>query len=286
MATTAPDRVGNRREPTEPPQRSLAQTFAIVGHYIAQNLKVKLTYRTELAISLFSTVLWSVVNLTFFVLVFGEVPSMSGWSFEQVVFLYGFGQFTFGLFSCLLFTLMWDFGNLYLVEGLLDRVLLRPFPPLLQMILEQFYPFDMAIILKGALIAGWAAGRLEIPLTAWNLVKFAGLGVSAASVLAGIALITTFASFWWLNRYGLFRPLFTFVEYSRYPLRVFPKWIQWVMTFVLPFGFACFYPASAFFGDRSLHGFALATPFVGAALLYLANRMLEAGIRRYESTGS
>jgi ABC-2 type transport system permease protein len=269
-----------------PPPSGLRHTVGIMGHYIAQNLKVKLTYRTELAISLFSTVLWSVVNLTFFVLVFGEVPSMSGWSFEEIVFLYGFGQFTFGLFSCLLFTLMWDFGNVYLVEGLLDRVLLRPFPPLLQMVLEQFYPFDMAIIVKGAGIAAWAATKLGIAFTAATLAKFVVLGISAAMVLAGIALITTFASFWWLNRYGLFRPLFTFMEYSRYPLRVFPRWIQWLMTFVLPFGFACFYPASAFLGERGLDGFALATPVVGVGLLYLANRMLDAGIRRYESTGS
>ena len=267
-------------------ERTVPQTLGIMGQYIAQNLKVKLTYRTEFAISIFATILWSVVNLTFFALVFGQVPSMSGWSFEQVVFLYGFGQFTFGMFSCLLFTLMWDFGNLYLVEGLLDRVLLRPFPPLLQMVLEQFYPYDMAIILKGAGIAAWAASRLGIPFTALNALKFVVLGASASMVLAGIALITTFASFWWLNRYGLFRPLFALTEYSRYPLRVFPKWVQWFMTFIVPFGFACFYPASAFFGDQRLHTFAVLTPVVGIALLFGANRMLERGIRRYESTGS
>lgn len=268
------------------PLRGVPRILSIAAHYMGQTVKVKLAYRAELAVSLVSSLLWSAVNLVFFAVIFGEVPSMKGWSFEQVVFLYGFGQYAFGIFSVFAFSLMWQFGSEYLVEGQLDRVLLRPYPPLLQMVLDQLSVFDAIIVVKGVAIAGWAAWRLGIPFSLGSAVAFLALGVAAAAVLTGIALSLTFVSFWWPNRYGLFRPLFTLTEYSRYPIRIFPRWVQVLLTFVLPFGFACFYPAAWFFDDASLRRIAWLTPAVGAACMALASTLLRRGIDRYESAGS
>ncbi len=264
----------------------MGRILSIAVAYIAQTLKVKMAYRTEFLVTLFSTFLWNGVNLAFFQVIFQHVPDLRGWSHPQVVFLYGFGQVVFGLYSMAVFGLMWDFSSTYLVEGNLDRMLVRPYPVLLQMVLETVAIFDILVVAQGGVIVALAMGEMGISLGPLDLLAFAILAASGAAVLAGIALVLTFISFWWPNRYGLFRPLFTLTEYSRYPLRIFPRWVQVLMTVVLPFGFTCFYPASWFFTDPGLRRMAWVTPFVGLLLLTLAVWILHRGIRRYESSGS
>src|SRR5260370_8833991 len=65
------------------------------------------------------------------------MPGLAGWSFEEILFLYGFSLIPFGLFNVLSVNL-YEFGSTYIIEGKFDRVLLRPISSLFQVLFEAF----------------------------------------------------------------------------------------------------------------------------------------------------
>jgi ABC-2 type transport system permease protein len=75
-----------------------------------------------------------------------------------------------------------------------------------------------------------------------------------------------------------------------YPLSIFPRGIQMLLTFLVPVGFISFYPALDFVGPNDSFALpidlALFTPAVGAVLFLLAYAIFHRGLKRYESAGS
>jgi ABC-2 type transport system permease protein len=73
-------------------------------------------------------------------------------------------------------------------------------------------------------------------------------------------------------------------EYAKYPVTIYPGWMQFVLLFMIPVGFVGFVPALILRGDHAL----LYTLIVFAATgLYflLAKTIFYRGILRYESMG-
>jgi len=75
-----------------------------------------------------------------------------------------------------------------------------------------------------------------------------------------------------------------------YPISIYHRSIQVLVTFVIPFAFVNFYPVQYLLGgkDEVLFHPALqyGTPFVGIVLFVLAYRFWKIGINNYQSTGS
>src|SRR4051812_42730515 len=76
------------------------------------------------------------VNLLFIAVIFQKVPTLNGWRRDEVLFIYGLAIMAYSLFHAF-FSGIYYLGNNYIVEGNLDRVLLRPLDPLFQIYSER-----------------------------------------------------------------------------------------------------------------------------------------------------
>lgn len=79
-------------------------------------------------------------------------------------------------------------------------------------------------------------------------------------------------------------------QYSQYPLSVFSKWIQIVMTYAFPFGFVSFFPARLLV-QGGIHypapvWYGWLTLPIGLFLALMATQVWNAGMRRYTGSGS
>jgi ABC-2 type transport system permease protein len=68
-------------------------------------------------------------------------------------------------------------------------------------------------------------------------------------------------------------------------LSIYPKAIGILLTWVVPYGLASFYPAS-FLLDRPWGWAAWLAPLAAALLLYLGYRFFQFGLRHYSGTGT
>ncbi len=121
-------------------KRRLAE-FRLLGsllwEYFLQYLKMRVSYRGDFLISVATSLAASLFALGFVLILITRIPSLGGWSIQEIIFLYGFAMIPYGLFNILSLNL-YEFGNAYIMEGKFDRVLLRPVSSLFQILFENF----------------------------------------------------------------------------------------------------------------------------------------------------
>jgi ABC-2 type transport system permease protein len=282
MPTTAPN-------PTESGIAGiLAAThrhFLLFCDYFSQYAKVRVSYRGDFFISLATSFAATIFALSFVVVLFNKVPQLAGWRFEEVLFLYGFSLIPYGIFNVVSLNL-YDFGNNYIIEGKFDRVLLRPISSLFQVLFETFRIESLQEVATGIFCMWWATRHLGL---AWTPTKFAMLlffGLCAGIIYISVFLILSTVSFWFEDRIGVHPPAWNLLAFGRYPLSIYSGAIQFFLSWIIPFGFATFYPTVRLLHRVEFRSLAALAPVVAAAFLGLTLSVWSIGVRHYSSTGS
>jgi ABC-2 type transport system permease protein len=271
-----------RRRPL--PQRAARQA-SIIGAYFAQFLKSRMAYRVDFLVDLGANLFAIGVQLATLTVLFSKVSALKGWSFEQVLFIYGFSMLPLGLFN-LVSVNLYRFAERYIAEGNLDRVLLRPLNPLAQVLFESFNVSGLNDLVLGLGIMTYASLQLGLSFGVLDVLVLLLLVPSAAVIYMSVFLSLTAVSFWFEDRMGLAPPVYNIIRFARYPLTIYGRGVQLFLTFVLPFAWVAYMPATWFVGGPDVRSWALLTPLVALVVLSLAYGIWKAGLRRYSSTGS
>ena len=93
-------------------------------------------------------------------------------------------------------------------------------------------------------------------------------------------------SFWFEDRVGIVPPVFNMLNFGRYPLTIYNVFIQFLLSWIIPFGFATFYPTTHFLGRTAFTLYFHLVPVVAAGFLVLAIVVWNRGVANYSSTGT
>jgi ABC-2 type transport system permease protein len=265
--------------------RNLTRHARLFRLYFSQYAKARLEYRLDFLSSVVASFLGTAASFGFLLIVFSRAPAIQGWSFEELVFLYGFSLIPFGLFNVLSWNL-YQFAERYLIEGRFDRVLLRPVDPVFQVLFEAFRLESLQETVTGLFAVAWASRRLGLSFGPLDGALFAVWAVCGAVIYLAIFVGLTATSFWIEDRIGILPPVFNLMQFGRYPLTIYDAWIRFSLSFVIPFAFASFYPTVRFLHrDQFLREF-WAVPPIAVLCVAIALTVWRAGVRRYHSTGS
>lgn len=267
---------------------SIGSALSMCWHYGLQKQKVEMSYRADFLVQLLLSFVHIAVQLFFISALFFQVKDIRGWDLPELVLMYGVARVCYGWFSVSFFHMCVGFSDFYIIEGNLDRPLLRPISPLFQVVLENLNFRDFSQVLTGTAIALWAFANVKpaIPISLGNVLALQAFGLMGAVVFAGVFLTTASISFWIKDRVGFSSPLFSISEASRYPLTIYAPWVQYFFSLVIPFGFCAFYPAVYFIEPGNWQGWLLAGPLIAAACFAFGTFVFYRGLRVYESTGS
>ncbi len=264
--------------------RRLAFHLRLLGLYFAQYAKARLAYRADFATAVFASFAGTAASFAVVLLLFSRFPHLSGWSFPEIVFLYGFSLLPYGLFNVLSLNL-YEFADRYLTEGRFDRILLRPVSPLFQVLFESFRLESLQEVVTGTFAVAWALRRLPDP-DPLGLLLLPVWAVLGAAIYLSIFACLTAASFWIEDRVGLAPPVFNLMAFGRYPITIYDLKVRVFISTVVPFAFASFYPTALALRRAEFVPLFWAVPLVAAVTGALAVSLWRAGIRRYGSTGS
>ncbi len=265
--------------------REVRRHLALLSAYFSQYAKVRVSYRGDFFISLATSIAATIFSLGFVVILFEKAPQLKGWSFEEVLFLYGFSLIPYGLFNVLSLNL-YDFGNNYIMEGKFDRVLLRPISSLFQVLFEVFRIESLQEIVTGSAVVWYAARRLHIHWTALDLTMLTTWALCGGVIYVSVFLFLTTFSFWFEDRIGIHPPFWNLIAFGRYPLSIYSGFIQFILSWIIPFGFASFYPTAWMLRRAQFARYTPLAPLVAVACLTIAILAWNFGSRRYTSTGS
>lgn len=283
MARPPPDR--GARALAGGATRLPAGPLAAVRFYLAQRVKVRLAYRADLLVNALGDVMIAAVGPLFLGTMFQHVRHVGDWTGPEVLFCWGFAEAIVGLFF-FAFSGLYQVNQRYILGGELDRVLLRPVDPLAQVLLDNLSLEDLPILVLGVavMVGAVAWGLPPVPWWKWALLPVflaAGTGV-----LGGLLTALGSLGFHLHHRGTAVGLVFQLSTFTRYPLDLFGRPLRWFLTFVLPLGFAGFYPAVFFLDRPEWHAYALAQPFIGLACLAGGYAAWRFGLSRYTSSGS
>lgn len=253
--------------------------------YFQQYVKVRLSYRADFVIALCTSLAATCFAFGFLIVLFTKIPRLAGWRFEEMLFLYGFSLIPFGLFNVISLNI-YDFGNHYIIEGKFDRVLLRPVSSLFQVVFEAFRVESLHEVATGLAAMAWAAHRMRLSWTALDALLVVLYGVCGALIYASVFLILTSISFWLEDRIGLAPPVWNLIAFGRYPLNIYSPLVQFMLSWIIPFGFASFYPTAQLLGRQEFRAYGMLVPVVAAGFFGLAVAVWRRGVRQYASVGS
>lgn len=257
----------------------------LLSHYFVQHAKVRLAYRWDFVLSVLTMAMASVFGLAFVYLMFGKITSLAGWSFYEIALLYGFSLIPLSIFNMLSINLYY-FSDNYIVQGKFDRVLLRPVDSLFQILFEQFRFESLGDGVIGIGLIFYCALRLHLKASVLDWILLAWSALCGATLYLAIFIILTSISFWMEDRVGVMPPVYNMMAFGRYPLDIYNGAVRFLLSWVLPFGFATFYPAANLLRPHHYRMYAAIFPIVTAAFLAVGIAVWRRGVRNYSSTGS
>jgi ABC-2 type transport system permease protein len=258
--------------------------LSLFWEYFKQYMKTRLEYRWDFLAEFATSLLYQAVNLVFILVVFGHTTKIGGWNQYEVLFIYGYFLIPWAIFSS--FFNLWDFNERYIIRGELDRVLTRPVHSLVQVIMETMSPDSLVGVLTGGIVMGVAMVRLDLEWAWYDPLLMLLFTLGGVMIYAGIYISLTSISLYTDSRSDIQPIVYNISTYGRYPVNIYHRIIQFALTWVLPFAFVGFYPASFLLDHDRWARYALITPLVGLAWLAIGITIWNRGIRHYRGAGS
>lgn len=252
--------------------------------FFKQYLKRLMEYRVDFLIGMFAFMLNQGAGLLFLYVIFQNITNLAGFTIDQILLMYGLSLIPKGI-DHLFFDNLWLLPRI-VRQGTMDRYLLRPVNPLFTFLIERFQPDAFGEIILGSALVITTAIRMELSVTIWNVLAilvFIGLGIF---LFTALKLITSSTSFWLKNSYPLMQITYNISDFTKYPLNIYPKLIQRLMTFVIPFALVSYYPGLYVFGRMDFLEVFSYLVIVLSILMSLGLLVWNKGLKHYESAGS
>lgn len=252
--------------------------------FLKQNIKTMLEYKTDFVIGVFSTLLTQFYGIFFVWVIFENLKQIQGWTFYEITFVYGLLTLAKGI-DMFFFDNLHALGFEYVREGKFDIFMLRPISPLFQLVASHTQQDGLGLVTLGIIVITKSLAELHIALNIWQVLLLLVFILSGAAIISAINLIFATTGFKTMNSHIVMSSINSFQEFAFYPILIYPKFISFILTWIIPFAFASFYPAN-YFLHKGFEIYSFFTPIVAIVLWIIAINVWRFGLRNYESTGS
>lgn len=267
--------------------RTLKLLFISYGTY----LKSMVEYRPGFVMDIFVPILVYVMAYLGIWILLDRFKMIQGWTLYEVMLLFNLNLFSYAVAS-------FAFRRPFLQEiqemvrmGNFDITLVRPVNTLVYMLLGRPHAGYFGQLSLSTVIFFVCFANLDIQLTPIKMLFLIATLIGGTLILASLHMISGTLSFWIVRTntvYGLL--LGSCRAFIEYPISIYDKFIQVLLTFIIPLAFVNFFPASYLLdktGETLFHPvLQYGSPVVGIILFLLAYKFWTIGVNKYESTGS
>lgn len=251
---------------------------------VKQFFKVIMQSKVDFFMGLVGFFFTQATGIIFLYLVFEQIPDLQGWTLDQLIFIYGFAQIPRGIDH--LFTdNIWMIAWRLVITGDFDRYMLRPMNVFFQVIAEKLQPDALGELLIGSILVAVSVGKGVV------VISPAHIGLFLVSILAGALIYTSIKTFFaafafWIKKSGVFLQVaYELADFAKYPTEIYHKGIQFIITWVIPFAFVAYFPASYFLGKGNAGAIGVEC-MIAVIFWCVAYGVFNYGLKCYESAGN
>lgn len=252
---------------------------------IAQFLKTIMQSKVDFLMGLFGFFFTQIMGIIFLYLVFQQIPNLKGWTFEQLIFIYGFAQLPRGIDH--LFTdNIWLVGWRMVINGDFDRYMLRPMNIFFQVIAEKLQPDALGELLTGVILVTSSLAKGIVIVDGVHAVLFVVSLLAGALIYTSIKLFFASLAFWVKCSGPFLQVAYEMADFAKYPTEIYAKAVRFLITWVIPFAFVAYLPASYFLKSDVSAGMIGIECVIAAVLWCIAYGVFHRGTHVYESAGN
>jgi ABC-2 type transport system permease protein len=266
----------------------VAESTALYARLVAARIRGQWQYRTSFALDIAGVFLITFLDFAAILVIFDNVPQLAGWSLHEVALLYGITGVAFALTDLAI-------GNLDLLPQLIrtgdfDLVLIRPRGSLIQVLASDFQPRQVGRVLQSATVLAYAVVSLDVDWTAGRVAMLVVAIVSGAAIFAAVWVAAITIVFWAVEGRESVESVTNGGNFlSQYPIDVYGRWLQRLVTFVVPMAFVAYFPALFILDKPDPLGAPDWVPFVSPLVALIAavvaGYVWRYAVRHYRSAG-
>ncbi|MBR1798173.1 MAG: ABC-2 family transporter protein [Clostridiales bacterium] len=265
-------------------KRGLTFYLSIYRKVLIQDLKSKMSYRADFVISTIGMIMTNLAGFITFMILFHNFPTINGWDYHHMLFLYGFSLVALTPVQCF-FDNNWNL-RFMVQSGDFIKYCFRPINVFFYFMSEVFDVKGLGQLAfgLGTLIYAWH--HTGIPVTILT-VSQAILFLLTASLFMIAIMNAAAATCFWIQGSGYVMVImFRFKDFAKYPANIFSGIFKVVFTFIIPIAFVAYYPSLVLLTPSSVPLLSWLSPAIGILFFFLSYKFWMLGVSKYDFTGS
>lgn len=252
--------------------------------YLRLGVMNEAQYRANFFIAAFQSLLSVGVGLAVLALVYSHTAELNGWTQSELLVIVGVQILLSGVVHA---TIQPNMERLIdeVRDGKLDFALTKPQDAQLLVSIRELRLWQMVDVISGAIVVGVGIARLDRSIGVGHALAFLALLLLGALLLYSFWLILATGAFWVVNMWFLADLFEGVYQTGRWPIGIYPGWLRYSMTYLVPIGFAVTVPAQALTNRLHWTTVVVALGF-GTALTAFTRLFWRYGLRRYSGASA
>lgn len=262
----------------------MLRPFRVGWIFLRVGVMNEVQYRANFFIALFQSLLALAVGLIVLSLVFSNTSSLKGWDKSELLCVMGIQIAMGGVIRATIQPNM-----LRLIEevgdGRLDYMLTKPEDSQVLVSVREVRIWSLIDVVTGGIVVGVGASRLDASIGLGDTLAFIALLVVGGAMLYCVWLVLATGSFWIVRMWFLTELFEGVYQTGRWPIGIYPGWLRYSMTYLIPIGFAITVPGQAITSRLEWTTVVTALGFV-AVLFAFTRWFWRFGLRRYSGASA
>ncbi len=256
----------------------------LLGVFYRTSIQTDMEYRADFITRLFASLLGLLATAGSLSVAFQYAGNLKGWTLPQAFVLMSVYYLMDGLIETFIAPNMREI-MVQVREGTLDFVLLRPLPSQFMATMRTINVWRTSNVLVGLGLSLFTVSRLSLSVGPQEAIYFALTLAAGCGVVYAFWLVLVTLTFWFVRLDNLEQIMWQAFETGRYPVEIYPRWLQLSLTYVIPVTFIITVPASALSGRVGLEQVLTALGVATGAIL-AASLFWRVGLRNYSGATS
>ena len=259
-------------------------TFRLIYIFFKVSVLNETAYRVNFFVQLFQSLLELGTALAGLAVIFSYTQTLGSWRPDEMLVLVGIYFLMGGLISLVI-----QPGMSALIDsvrdGTLDFTLTKPEDAQLLVSIQRIAIWSLLDLLMGAGVLITALIRLGNTIGGVEALKFVGMLLTGGVIVYCFWLILASLSFWLVRVENLLEIFQSMYQAGRWPVSIYPGWLRFALSFIVPVAFATTIPAEALTGR--LGGSTLLGAVLVAIILSAVTRIIwRMGLRHYSGASA
>lgn len=264
--------------------RAFPNAVRLAALYFRVGVMNELQYRVNFFVQLLQSAIALTTGLVVLALVYSHTEELNGWSQPELLCVLGTQILMGGIIKTYvqpnMIRLIDDVR-----EGKLDYALTKPEDAQMLVSVREVRIWQVVDLFSGAVVLGFGLSRISADVGAADTLAFGAALVLGAVLIYCFWLVMATGAFWIVNMWHAIELFDGVFQTGRWPVGIYPGWLRYSVTFLVPIAFAVTVPAEALTSRLEWETLAVALAF-GALLFAFTRWFWRFGLRRYSGASA